>query len=113
MNQPKVFEFAKELGLETLALMDKIREWKMPVKNHMAELDADLIQEIRSRLLAESTSKSGAQKKAKTTKKKAAGTSSSKASPQASGTTSSRASAPATGNGARRPQAAKKSSTSA
>lgn len=49
-NQPKVFEFAKEVGLETLALMDKIREWKLPVKSHMAELTPDMQEEIRKRL---------------------------------------------------------------
>lgn len=63
MNQPKVFEFAKELGIETLVLMDKIREWKMPVKNHMAELDPELIQEIRGRLIAENQTKRPAAKK--------------------------------------------------
>lgn len=49
----KVYEFAKEIGIETLVLMDKIREWKLPVKSHMAPLDEDLITEIRSRLQAE------------------------------------------------------------
>lgn len=53
MEQPKVFEFAKEIGMETLALMDKIREWKLPVKSHMATLDEQLITEIRDRLVAE------------------------------------------------------------
>lgn len=53
MNTPKVFEFAKEVGLETLALMDKIREWKLPVKSHMAELDENLRDEIRRRLAEE------------------------------------------------------------
>lgn len=50
MDQVKVFEFAKEIGMETLALMDKIREWKLPVKSHMATLDESMIAEIRSRL---------------------------------------------------------------
>ncbi len=50
MSQPKVFEFAKEIGMETIALMDKIREWKLPVKSHMAPLDEELIEEIRKRL---------------------------------------------------------------
>lgn len=53
MEQPKVFEFAKEIGMETLTLMDKIREWKLPVKSHMAQLDDTLIAEIRTRLAAE------------------------------------------------------------
>jgi translation initiation factor IF-2 len=48
--QPKVFEFAKEIGVETLALMDKIREWKLPVRSHMATLDDAMQAEIRKRL---------------------------------------------------------------
>jgi translation initiation factor IF-2 len=50
VTNPKVFEFAKEIGLTPLALMDKIREWHLPVKSHMAELDADLMSLIRAKL---------------------------------------------------------------
>lgn len=50
MANPKVFEFAKEVGLETLALMAKIREWNLPVKSHMQELTPDLIEQINVRL---------------------------------------------------------------
>ncbi|NJM10234.1 MAG: hypothetical protein HC883_05070 [Bdellovibrionaceae bacterium] len=50
MTQLKVFEFAKEIGVETLALMDKIREWKLPVRSHMATLDEQLQTEIKTRL---------------------------------------------------------------
>ncbi len=53
MSNPKVFEFAKEIGMETLVLMDKIREWKLPVKSHMAELGADVLEEIKNRLSEE------------------------------------------------------------
>lgn len=67
----KVYEFAKELGMETIALMDKIREWKLPVKSHMAALDDELIQQIKSKLEAE-TEASAAGSKKKTKKKKAA-----------------------------------------
>lgn len=76
MDQPKVFEFAKEIGMETIALMDKIKEWKLPVKSHMATLSAELMGEIRTRLDAERES-SGPKKKsikkvaAATTKKAA------------------------------------------
>ena len=49
----KVFEFAKEVGLETMALMNKIREWKLPIKSHMVDLDDELIGQIRSKLDAE------------------------------------------------------------
>ncbi len=50
VSQPKVFEFAKEIGMETLALMDKIREWKLPVRSHMAELAPEMLETIRARL---------------------------------------------------------------
>ncbi len=50
MSQLKVFEFAKEIGMSPLALMDKIREWKLPVRSHMAELEPDMLEKIRSKL---------------------------------------------------------------
>ena len=64
----KVFEFAKEIGLETIHLMDKIKEWGLPVKSHMAVLSDEQKTEIMGRLEAKS-SKSTTKKK---TKKKAA-----------------------------------------
>ena len=72
MSQPKVFEFAKEIGMETLALMDKIREWKLPVRSHMAELDPELMEQIRSRLATEKTDKAAVSPKKKVVKKAAA-----------------------------------------
>lgn len=71
MSQPRVFEFAKEIGMETLALMDKIKEWDLPVKNHMASLSDELIEEIKTRLNEGEAAKPAAKK---TTKKKASGT---------------------------------------
>ncbi len=77
MDQPKVYEFAKEIGIETLALMDKIRKWDLPIKSHMAELSPEVIEEIRIKLDEEAggSKKKKAKKKAttkkKTTKKKA------------------------------------------
>ncbi len=50
LSQPKVFEFAKEIGMSPLALMDKIREWKLPVRSHMAELEPDMMEKIREKL---------------------------------------------------------------
>ena len=49
MNQLKVFEFAKEIGVETLVLMDKIREWKLPIRSHMADLDEGMMSDIKTR----------------------------------------------------------------
>ncbi len=71
MNQLKVFEFAKEIGVETLVLMDKIREWKLPVRSHMATLDEAMMSEIKSRL-DESGSSDAAKGKKKTVRKKVA-----------------------------------------
>lgn len=74
MEQPRVFEIAKELGMETIALMDKIREWKLPVKNHMASLDDALLAEIKNRLTAEKQDQPVSKSKTvKKTTKKAAG----------------------------------------
>ena len=74
MNNPKVFEFAKEIGMETLALMDKIKEWKLPVRSHMSELDSDLIDKINEKLNEEKGASAGkkvtAKAKAKTKAKK-------------------------------------------
>lgn len=50
MTNPKVFEFAKEVGMTPLALMDKIREWQLPIKSHMAEIDPDSLAQIKAKL---------------------------------------------------------------
>jgi translation initiation factor IF-2 len=50
LSQPKVFEFAKEIGMSPLALMDKIRAWKLPVRSHMAELEPEMLEKIRTKL---------------------------------------------------------------
>jgi len=60
----KVFEFAKEIGMETLALMDKIREWKLPVRSHMADLDNEMLEQIKVKLRTESSSDGDSAKKA-------------------------------------------------
>jgi len=50
VSNPKVFEFAKEIGMTPLALMDKIREWNLPVRSHMAELSPTDLEQIKIRL---------------------------------------------------------------
>ncbi len=50
MSNPKVFEFAKEVGLTPIALMDKIREWQIPVKSHMSELEPEVLEQIKIKL---------------------------------------------------------------
>lgn len=65
VSQPKVFEFAKEIGMETLALMDKIREWKLPVRSHMAELEPEMLEQIKLKLKDDSSKKPEPAKKKK------------------------------------------------
>ncbi len=74
MNQLKVFEFAKEIGVETLTLMDKIREWNLPVRSHMATLDEQMMVEIKTRLdqASQTAAEDAAKAKKKTIRKKAA-----------------------------------------
>jgi translation initiation factor IF-2 len=79
VSQPKVFEFAKEIGMSPLALMDKIREWKIPVRSHMAELEPEVLEMIRSRLTSkgepEPAPTAAKKKKVATKKEPAAGAS--------------------------------------
>jgi translation initiation factor IF-2 len=73
LSNPKVFEYAKEIGMTPLALMDKIREWKLPVKSHMAELNPDVMAAIETKLKGddgeEATGKKAAPKKKAAAKK--------------------------------------------
>lgn len=69
MSNPKVFEFAKEIGMTPIALMDKIREWHLPIKSHMAELDPDQLATIKTKL--NEASKPSDEPKKKTATRKA------------------------------------------
>ncbi len=64
MANPKVFEFAKEIGMTPLALMDKIREWQLPVKSHMSELAPEVMEQIKVRLSGGSRSEDAKPKRA-------------------------------------------------
>jgi translation initiation factor IF-2 len=72
VSNPKVFEFAKEIGMTPLALMDKIREWKLPVKSHMAELEPEVLEQLKVKLSESSKSSEAAPEKKTTARKKAA-----------------------------------------
>ncbi len=77
MSNPKVFEFAKEVGMTPLALMDKIREWHIPVKSHMSELEPEVLDLIKVKMRGSQGSSEDKPKKAATRKapaKKAAAT---------------------------------------
>lgn len=71
MTNQKVFEFAKEIGVETLVLMDKIKKWGLPIKNHMAEITPEQMLDIKSKLDEEQGPKGSSLKKKAVTKKKA------------------------------------------
>lgn len=64
MSQLRLYEFAKDIGVETLILMDKLKAWKIPVKSHMATLDDDTIALIKAKLDEENKPKVDATKKA-------------------------------------------------
>ncbi|MFZ3229379.1 MAG: translation initiation factor IF-2 [Pseudobdellovibrio sp.] len=68
MSNPKVFEFAKDVGMTPLALMDKIKEWNFPVKNHMAEIEPDILEQIKIKLAG--TDKGSDEKPKKTATRK-------------------------------------------
>lgn len=63
MSNPKVFEFAKEIGMTPLALMEKIREWQLPVKSHMAELTPELLEEVKTKLAGPAPAQEATEKK--------------------------------------------------
>lgn len=86
MANPKVFEFAKEVGMETLALMAKIREWQLPIKSHMAELTPEMVSQIKGKLNPTQSEEGGKKltvKKKATTKKVVVETSATSAAPAA------------------------------
>ncbi|RYZ77523.1 MAG: translation initiation factor IF-2 [Proteobacteria bacterium] len=60
--------------MSPLALMDKIREWKLPVRSHMAELEPDVLEKLRAKLNGgdEPAEAAAAPKKKKAATKKAA-----------------------------------------
>jgi translation initiation factor IF-2 len=70
VSNPKVFEFAKEIGMTPLALMDKIREWHLPVKSHMAELEPAVLEQIKVKLSETQNQTSATTGEKKTTARK-------------------------------------------
>lgn len=91
MANPKVFEFAKEIGMTPLALMDKIREWHIPVKSHMAELEPEVLDQIKIKLRGGDKPADEKPKKTATRKaspKKAAAAADAETAKEASGTKS-------------------------
>lgn len=65
----KVYELAKELKMETLVLMERIRQLNLPIKSHMSSLDDDTLMTIRKFLSEQKPQKKKVKRK---TKKKTA-----------------------------------------
>jgi translation initiation factor IF-2 len=82
LSQVKVFEFAKQVGLETLVLMDKIKEWKLPIKSHMAVLDDSMVETIKNRLQEETAAQDAVKPKGKAKAKAAPKAAAAKAAPE-------------------------------
>ena len=66
----KVFEFAKKIGIQPMALMDKVKSWKLPVKSHMVELSPELMDTISKKLDKEKEEVILSKTKKKTSSKK-------------------------------------------
>ena len=75
----KVYELAKELGLDSFSLLDKLKQINIEVKSHMSSLAADQAQAIRDALKQE-------KKPAATTVKKRASSTSASSGAAAAGT---------------------------
>ncbi len=84
--QPRVFEFAKKIGLKPLELMDKIRAWGLPVKSHMSVLEPEVLEKIQKKLSPQAPAKRSVTKKAAKTTKKTAKKSTKKTTAKAAAT---------------------------
>ena len=71
MSNPTVIEFAKEIGMAPLTLMDKIKEWGLPVKNHMAELEPEVLEQVKTKLAGPAVSDTADSKPKKVAARKA------------------------------------------
>jgi translation initiation factor IF-2 len=67
----KVYELAKELGIDSISLLDKLKSLNIRVKNHMSELRSEEVQIARSSLRKSSDTDKGAKKAAPKVRKKA------------------------------------------
>ncbi len=96
-QQVKVYELAKELGIDSISLLDRLKDLNIKVKNHMSELAADEVAAARTALKKGSGSKSDAPKKAAAprVRKKAASTEAPAAATQAGPATTAAAAAAA------------------
>jgi translation initiation factor IF-2 len=64
----KVYELAKELGMESIALLDKLKQLSIDVKNHMSSLEDADVARVREQVAKEQAVLNKSTKTAKTTK---------------------------------------------
>jgi len=67
----KVYELAKELGIDSISLLDKLKSLNINVKNHMSELRDEEVHMARSSLRKGADSAKGVKKPATKTRKRA------------------------------------------
>src|SRR3954470_13745994 len=79
----KVYELAKELGMDSISLLDKLKGLNIKVKNHMSELGAEEVQAARTSLGKKAASSDAAPKKKTVAKKKPAAEAAAPAAPEA------------------------------
>lgn len=70
-NTIKVYELAKELGTDSLSLLDRLASLNIKVKNHMSDLGEEEVRTARESFKAATATKKEAPKKTVTRKKKA------------------------------------------
>ncbi len=70
-NTIKVYELAKELGTDSLSLLDRLASLNIKVKNHMSDLGEEEVRTARESFKAATSAKKDAPKKTVTRKKKA------------------------------------------
>ncbi|HEY8279136.1 MAG TPA: translation initiation factor IF-2 [Bdellovibrionota bacterium] len=87
----KVYELAKELGLDSFTLLDKLKQINIEVKSHMSSLAAEQAQALRDSLKKDKKPAAGAT----TTKKRASSAASAKAEAPAAPVSKDTAAAPA------------------
>jgi translation initiation factor IF-2 len=101
----KVYELAKELGIDSISLLDKLKELNIQVKNHMSELGTEETRLARSSLGKKDEPKAPAKKKT-TVRKKAATTTSTAAATTEPVTPAAQVASSATAEGGASPKSA-------
>ncbi len=105
----KVYELAKELGLDSFALLDKLKQINIEVKSHMSSLEAGQAEAIRAALKGDKKGASGAT----TVRKKAASSSAAASAGSAPAKKTAKKAAPAGASAAATSAPAKKAAPAA